>query len=556
MLLSSSSATTVTSDPCLASRDFIGLPVISLCDKTDKFVGKANIEEEAAAKENEKTVAKARATVTLGADSDAEAQCAVAAIYQSAVSDNQKFAHLLGSTAEFAWDKYRAIQLGAKQKDGTMLEPMFQELDFFGTQVQAFNKCLDCRNAIATNASCETPCLGYDAARAYFVKVVRGVSLDQTLKGQGLEVIGNVLKEQNFLGRRVRSVWRQMNEASKQALASTLDLRSRRDAIHQKYRCSSAKLTAPPLAVAKTEFGTNATVPKDIRGNAPSTASVPSGYTSVEPGAAAAALAEENPKPNPIDPALFTKLESATMLITSENSPLGSHGTGFFIETTNPDGSKHYQFVTAAHVPKFGPNDTASVSALEAPLAGGTDQLALSRTYEGQDATWSTVFQKEPGNHRDLDAVKSSAPPGPALEVAKEGDLPQVGEKFVLAGYPESRDASFTEEECSFIGYTSSSNSSDQDYLFNCPAETNGHGSSGGPIVRESDGKVFGIGGHGMGKNNPQSLLAGTPIYQTANGSVEFGAQAQTVQQNCYIIGSSVPHPCTIYPPDYANRRS
>jgi hypothetical protein len=246
-------------------------------------------------------------------------------------------------------------------------------------------------------------------------------------------------------------------------------------------------------------------------------------------------------------------LEGSTMLMTGEEG--AAQGSGFFVKTKDADGTEKFQFVTVRHVPEpdelgFG---ARSITTLDAGLAGGTDHASVQQDFFGRDATWSAQVDATPGNY-DLanDLVKTPAPEGAALEVAREGDLPQPGDKFVAAGYPEANDTFYSTVECTFQGYAPGL-SGEQQYLFDCPSvSAYQRGMSGGPIVRASDGTVFAAVSRHTGDDEGVDVkrIVGSPVYQRENGTVAFGSQPQLVQPNCYTTGThrETPHSCSIVP--------
>lgn len=253
----------------------------------------------------------------------------------------------------------------------------------------------------------------------------------------------------------------------------------------------------------------------------------------------------------------------ATLLMVDEESRRGT-GSGFYVRTIDESGEVRYKLVTAHHVPNANPDDPRfaldnsplhAFRANDYRVEAGTDLANALRAGYGADATYRILPQDGQPFSRREDVIVNAAPPGAALDVAREGELPDVGQQFTLHGHPGSGNLQYTTVSCTFMGYTTNVNRESMAYLMDCPEARSRslRGMSGGPVVDANTGTVYGLvsGGYQrMGEQAGRIMVA--PIYQSPRGQLQVGPQPQVVQQNCYngpgLTRAEGPFTCSILP--------
>lgn len=162
----------------------------------------------------------------------------------------------------------------------------------------------------------------------------------------------------------------------------------------------------------------------------------------------------------------------------------------------------------------------------------------------------SQNMQPEPGLYnRGLDIIQTRVTGGrtASLRLIEAGAIPQIKQKFYLAGFPLVRDKKFTVYKCGFLGFSRSRvpRSTSTAYVLSCP-NVHGHigGMSGGPVVDEG-GRVW-----GMISDHDRFLgrVYVAPLSMTPDGQVQMGIQQYFLSDQCFGDGEANPRRCQVMP--------
>jgi hypothetical protein len=201
-------------------------------------------------------------------------------------------------------------------------------------------------------------------------------------------------------------------------------------------------------------------------------------------------------------------------------------GTGFFVRTVSGR-----VLLTAAHVSDL------------------STQVPLRREYLGEGSARFESFELVPGRvdqDRDISytPVKTS---GVNLELVGDNEIPKVGEKIFVTGFPGARNELFI-YECRMEGFGPSFRErKNTSYRLDCPGRPDIRGASGGPAFGE-DGRVWGV---NSSQTDYGSTVFVAPVSTSRDGNIRFGIQQQFVSDFCYSERASFPETCQIMPNQY-----
>lgn len=477
-------------------------------------------------------------------NADSGAQCALAKVFQYGISRSNRVDVLIADA------KRDVLKNLKKNRDAEL------ELDMLKNHLASARPCLECR-AERPAPDCVMKCDEFHLHKIESALLGKpGIQMAKTLE----PLINDAKQEQARLKAKIEEFSRFLQEKKSLEEEATKRMREQRTEIHKKYRCPLDEMSLPNTSGAEE----SAALPNEpaLSPGLPSETPVPfyeknsaALPTETEKTVLSALEYSESRLPEGVE----KKMESATKLLAPENNT-GTFGTGFFVKSVDADGNEKYEMITARHVtePNFKDISTESrfVTAQDSRLAGSFDRDSLLRLKSGDNAEWSARLDAEPGNYdRANDVVKTAAPAGAALEVAPEGDLPKEGDKFLIGGYPGAENLNYTVRSCTFQGYAPAVASSEMQYLMDCPSSgVHQGGASGGPLVRESDGKVFGVVSRHTYDPTTGVLsynrVVAAPLYQSTDGKIQIGSQQQLMQTNCYRTGANgdQPYACSILP--------
>lgn len=152
-----------------------------------------------------------------------------------------------------------------------------------------------------------------------------------------------------------------------------------------------------------------------------------------------------------------------------------------------------------------------------------------------------------------------------SFSVVSHESVPIVGQKFMIAGYPENRQMEFTIHSCVFKGFIEIKDSEAMGYLLYCPTiesslqrdglDAGGtiKGMSGGPVV-DDDGIVWGaVESTDLEEYNYVHVA---PVSKDKTGKILMGVQTVVSptknSKNCYRIIESTssyePYACQVFP--------
>ncbi|MBY0315508.1 MAG: serine protease [Bdellovibrionales bacterium] len=135
------------------------------------------------------------------------------------------------------------------------------------------------------------------------------------------------------------------------------------------------------------------------------------------------------------------------------------------------------------------------------------------------------------------------------MPVISSTEKPRVGQRFVLAGFPSNRNSEFTTHDCTFKGYGSIDQySNERTYLIYCPsAESMVSGMSGGPLIDQS-GRVWGV-AHAA-DDGDTNLIHVSPLSRSSDGRTRMGIQETFDSDDCYRLANETyeRHRCRIRP--------
>ncbi|MBY0315506.1 MAG: serine protease [Bdellovibrionales bacterium] len=179
--------------------------------------------------------------------------------------------------------------------------------------------------------------------------------------------------------------------------------------------------------------------------------------------------------------------------------------------------------------------------------SGDVPSLVRRRMVEGN----AEVFPVQPGSYDASQDVTlgEARTVNFALPLVEAERRPQIGQRFVIAGFPGNRESNFTTHRCVFRGYTDLADGRpNAGYLIYCPsAESLVSGMSGGPMVDES-GKVWGT--IHAGDTGNRGLVIVTPMARSAQGDVQIGIRQPMLSDHCYRLTeqSTERHRCQVFP--------
>lgn len=204
-------------------------------------------------------------------------------------------------------------------------------------------------------------------------------------------------------------------------------------------------------------------------------------------------------------------------------------GTGFYVRTISGR-----VLLTAAHVPDL------------------SQEVPLRKQYLGDDILKNDhyeQFELMPGRiDQDRDVaytpVKSN---GVNLELVGDNELPKIGQKIFVAGFPGAQKKLFI-YQCRMEGFGPSFHGrKNASYRLDCPGRPDIRGASGGPAFGE-DGRVWGV---NSSQTDYGSTVFVAPVSLSRDGNIRFGIQQQFVSDFCYSERASLPEPCQIMPDQY-----
>jgi hypothetical protein len=244
-------------------------------------------------------------------------------------------------------------------------------------------------------------------------------------------------------------------------------------------------------------------------------------------------VAQRKPRKCPVIEAAWAKKVRKSTIRLQRHSSLG---TAFYVKA--PSGRF---LVTAAHVVGL---DTSSPSGDSTVMTSEKGGLVTKRS--GKVETFSIV----PGMHdkeRDIN-FKNAPGKGEALEVARADEIPHVGQKFFVNGFPGVAEGKYMTYECTFIGFgPAMPDRKDVAYELDCPGRPELGGISGGPAVDEN-GKVWGV---NSAAPKYSSHFSVAPLSVGTDGLLKIGIQQVFLSDNCFSLngaGSTEPHRCQIMP--------
>jgi hypothetical protein len=226
----------------------------------------------------------------------------------------------------------------------------------------------------------------------------------------------------------------------------------------------------------------------------------------------------------------------ASVLLRSKSE----EGSGFFVNTQ----SGRY-LVTAAHVsePKIEP-------AIDAKGTRGAQPM-MQMILPGGKASKNVRFDIVPGMialNGDITLAKQEK--GPGLELVGQDEVPQLGQRFYVAGYPAFAGDKFQVLRCTFYGFgprLGDGNQTEGSYLLRCPGAGDMHGISGGPMIDER-GRVWGVNTVSIAYT---SSLGVAPLAQNKSGEPKIGIQQVFLSDQCYTPFQYEPHRCQVMPNMY-----
>lgn len=206
--------------------------------------------------------------------------------------------------------------------------------------------------------------------------------------------------------------------------------------------------------------------------------------------------------------------------------------------------------VTAQHVSGFGDGGR--------PARDRVAMVEKSRTAQQIDRPNGIIelnaeeFPVRPGQYDAAHDVTlgNPRPVSFALPLVEVDRRPQVGQRFMIAGFPANREHHFTTHRCVFRGYMNLADRlPNSGYLLHCPSTVSLiSGMSGGPMVDES-GKVWGT--VQAADTISKGLVIVTPLGKNPQGEVEIGIRQPMLSDHCYRFNEQMNterHRCQIFP--------
>lgn len=234
--------------------------------------------------------------------------------------------------------------------------------------------------------------------------------------------------------------------------------------------------------------------------------------------------------------------------------------TAFLVDSGTP---RQALPITAVHVARtaHGNDDRLEPSTLYFDRPDNSDRIDFTQPREVVDANIRAKvengqvlnFRVTPQTHdraRDI-AIGDvrSENRNQFMPVIPSTEKPRVGQRFVLAGFPSNRNSEFTTHDCTFRGYGSIAQySNERTYLIYCPsAESMVSGMSGGPLI-DSSGRVWGV-AHAA-DDGDTNLIHVSPLSRSSDGRTRMGIQETFDSDDCYHVVNETyqRHRCRIRP--------